>query len=191
MVDITNIQFLNDPLVLNILLMVTLVIVTFLLLYIVSLKRKMKQNTLACTTDSELKRVLKTTDELLGKLPESEIWSFVSSPDFEIYKEVLKPILNNSPNDAVEKPTPIAIAAPVLDQDIKKDSETLSKIQKNHVPARIEPEKSQKLSAKPPQIESQKPREEKKTEEIPQLKKSSEFKQYGKKSSVKKENKAK
>ena len=41
-------------------------------------------------SDQELKRTLKTLDDLLAKLPKEEIERFSKTKDFEIYKRVLK-----------------------------------------------------------------------------------------------------
>ncbi len=42
--------------------------------------------------DEEVRRVLKVTDDLLGEIPEDKVTTFVNSPDFEVYKKVMKKV---------------------------------------------------------------------------------------------------
>ncbi len=42
--------------------------------------------------DEDVKRVLKVTDDLLGQMPETVVDSFVHSPDFDLYKKVMKKV---------------------------------------------------------------------------------------------------
>lgn len=42
--------------------------------------------------DEDVRRVLKITDDLLGEIPEQKIETFVHSPDFEVYKKVMKKV---------------------------------------------------------------------------------------------------
>lgn len=56
--------------------------------------------------DEDVKRVLRITDDLLGKMPEEMVNSFVHSPDFEVYKKVLKKVhepLKTAPQGDLEK----------------------------------------------------------------------------------------
>src|SRR3989344_4588025 len=42
--------------------------------------------------DEDVKRVLQITDDLLGEIPEDKVDTFVHSPDFEVYKKVMKKV---------------------------------------------------------------------------------------------------
>lgn len=42
--------------------------------------------------DEDVKRVLRVTDDLLGQMPETVVDSFVHSPDFDLYKKVMKKV---------------------------------------------------------------------------------------------------
>jgi len=42
--------------------------------------------------DEDVKRVLRVTDDLLGQMPENVVDTFVHSPDFELYKKVMKKV---------------------------------------------------------------------------------------------------
>jgi len=106
MIDLTNIEPLNDPLILKILLIGLLGIIIILILAIVNLKRKINSLNLICSTDEKIRRVLKSTDDLLGKLPEDEIEAFVTSSDFDAYKEVVKPILDSEKEQTQRVPPP-------------------------------------------------------------------------------------
>ena len=100
---------LNNPYTLNILLMGTLILITILVLYIIVLRRKNKELVMVCSTDLQLHRVLRITDDLLGKLSNSELEAFVTSPDFEIYKDALKPVIlghKHLPEPAKIEPKP-------------------------------------------------------------------------------------
>ena len=106
MIDLTNIEPLNDPLILKILIIGLLGIIIILILAIVNLKRKINSLNLICSTDEKIRRVLKSTDDLLGKLPEDEIEAFVTSSDFDVYKEVVKPILDSEKEQTQRVPPP-------------------------------------------------------------------------------------
>ena len=106
MIDLTNIEPLNDPLILKILIIGLLGIIIILILAIVNLKRKINSLNLICSTDEKIRRVLKSTDDLLGKLPEDEIEAFVTSSDFDAYKEVVKPILDSEKEQTQRVPPP-------------------------------------------------------------------------------------
>ena len=64
----------------------------------VQLKDDIKQEMPKILTD-DVKRVLRVTDDLLGQMPEDVVEKFVHSPDFELYKKVMKkvhePLQNN------------------------------------------------------------------------------------------------
>ena len=106
MIDLTNIEPLNDPLILKILIIGLLGIIIILILAIVNLKRKINSLNLICSTDEKIRRVLKSTDDLLGKLPDDEIEAFVTSSDFDVYKEVVKPILDSEKEQTQRVPPP-------------------------------------------------------------------------------------
>lgn len=55
------------------------------------LKEELKEEMPKILND-DVKRVLKLTDEMLGKMPENNINDFVNSPDFETYKKVMKKV---------------------------------------------------------------------------------------------------
>jgi len=106
MIDLTSIEPLNDPLILKILLIGLLGIIIILILAIANLKRKINSLNLICSTDEKIRRVLKSTDDLLGKLPDDEIEAFVTSSDFDVYKEVVKPILDSEKEQTQRVPPP-------------------------------------------------------------------------------------
>ncbi len=55
------------------------------------LKEEIKDDLPKILTE-DVKRVLRVTDDLLGKMPEDMVDEFVHSPDFETYKKVMKRI---------------------------------------------------------------------------------------------------
>ena len=57
----------------------------------VTLKEDIKQE-FPKVLDEEVRKVLRITDDLLGKMPENLVDQFIHSPDFEIYKKVLKKV---------------------------------------------------------------------------------------------------
>ncbi len=71
----------------------SLLITVILIAYVLYLRKTLNELQVVCSTDDNLRRILKVTDELLGKLPNSDVEKFVTSADFELYKTVMKPIL--------------------------------------------------------------------------------------------------
>ncbi len=154
MVDLTKLQLISDPLLLNAALAGCLVLITFLLLYIVTLRRKMTELKVACATDEKLRSVLKSTDELLGKLSDTEIESFVSSPQFEVYKEVVKPIIEEQkktqsppPTAPEKKESSPGKVAPPIPKGVEPPKEQKESPVKLQIP-KIEPPKQQKMDSR-------------------------------------------
>lgn len=58
-----------------------------------SKEKELKQKERNGVLDADVKRVLMITDELLAKLPDTEIDKFVASKDFQTYKKVMERVI--------------------------------------------------------------------------------------------------
>lgn len=88
----------------------------------------------------EVKKVLRITDDLLGKLPPEEAKKFVNSPDFKLYQRVMNDIYDPTAKDHEKiKKTAELLKKKVIDEDEAREHLGLK-------PKIIKPQKIKKAS---------------------------------------------